>query len=296
LIVQDHPDYLGAALLAGNLQHFDVPKDNVIRPAQLALRSPPEHGLVALRGRSGDGQRLATWVANGGVLWAPLSVLREEPGLDALVASIVTTADTSDAKPYRSGDADLDEILATAKPTAKVPRFVLPAASETLLASGDAPVAVALPVGQGWLAVELIDLADDQALAARGTTPLWVRRVARRLLARPEAPRLWDAGSEAPEAVVLRRSGLVHHLAKGDPLLLPPGAWQAEAGPWVVILPNRGEGRLDKRIPPSAVSELGEALPRHAGADWSLALLISLLIVMLVESALAAWAGRAYGR
>jgi hypothetical protein len=295
LIVEDHPDYLGAALLA-DAQHFEAPRDHLVRPAQLAQATLPARGLVALRARSGDGQRLAGWVQEGGVLWAPLAVLRDEPGLAALVAGITAAGDGGEPRPYRSGDADLDEILAAAKPAAKVPGFALPVGAETLLASGDAPVAVALPAGRGWLAVELMDLAGDQALAARGTTPLWVRRVARRLLSRPLAPRLWEAGAEAPAAAVLRRAGLVHRLAKGDPLLLPPGAWQAEDGPTVVILPNRSEGRLDKRAPPAASGDLASVLPRRAGADWGLPLLVALLVVLLVESALAAWAGRAYGR
>lgn len=293
LIIQEHPDYLSAALLADS-QHFDVPQGRVVRPGQLA--EPPDRGLVALRVRCGDGARLATWIANGGVLWAPLSVLRDEPGLAALVTDVQPGDDPAEAQPYRSGDAELDEILSSARPAAKVPRFLLPAGAEPLLWSGDLPVAAALPVGRGWLVVELIDLASDPGLAARGTTPLWVRRVARRLLTRPDAPRLWEAGSETPEAIVLRRAGLMHRLAQGDPLLLPPGAWQSEAGPWVVVLPNRSEGRIDKRAPAAAVNNLAEALPRQAGADWAVPLLIAALVVLLMESALAAWAGRAYGR
>lgn len=295
LLVQEHPDYLGAALLADS-QHFEVPKERVLRPAQLAQSAPPERGLVALRSRSGDGSRLAAWVRNGGVLWAPLSVLRDEPGLTALVEGLAPNGESSDPLPYRSGDAELDAILLAAKPAANVPLFALPSGAETLLASGNAPVAVALAVGRGWLVVELIDLASDQALAARGTTPLWVRRVARRLLARPLAPRLWEAGSPAPEAAVLRRAGLVHRLVAGEPLLLPPGAWQGEDGTFVVILPSRSEGRLDKRPPPTATTSLAAALPRRAGADWALPLLLGVLLVLLTEGALAAWAGRAYGR
>jgi len=295
LIVHDHPDYLGASLLA-DVQYFALQKEGPIRPAMLAQSNLPERGLIALRTRSGDGQRLATWVAKGGVLWAPLSVLREEPGLDALVSSITVLGDTLEALPYRSGDAELDNVLATAKPTTAVPHLQVPANAETLLASGQAPVVVALPAGRGWVVVETIDLANDQALAARGTTPLWVRRTARRLLARLQAPRLWEAGSEAPEAVVLRRAGLVHRLAKNEALLLPPGAWQCEDGPTVVIVPNRNEGHLEKRPPSAAASDLVSSLPRRAGADWGLPLLIALLAILLIEGALAAWAGRAYGR
>lgn len=295
MIVQDHADYLGAALLA-DVQHFNAQTKDVIRPAMLAQSNPPERGLIALRTRSGDGQRLANWVIKGGVLWAPLSVLREEPGLDALVSGITALGDTLEALPYRSGDAELDNVLATAKPTVAVPHLQFPENAETLLASGQAPVVVALPAGLGWVVVEAIDLANDQALTARGTTPLWVRRTARRLLARLQAPRLWEAGSESPEAVVLRRAGLVHHLAKGDALLLPPGAWHCEDGATVVIVPNRSEGRLDKRPPSAAAADLVSSLPRRAGADWSMPLLIALLAILLIEGALAAWAGRAYGR
>lgn len=296
LIAHDRTDYLGAALLADD-RHF-APRDRtraVVRPAQLPIEPLPDGGVLALRGRSGDGRRIAQWVAAGGVLWSRLTDLQEDPALAPLVAG-VALGEERPAAALRSGQADLDEVFATAVPTRAPRAATLPEGAEPVLWSGATVVATVLRHGRGAVVVELQDLAGEPSFEARGTTPLWVRRVLRRCLAQVDAPRLWEAGAAAPEAAVLRRAGQVETVAAGQPLLLPPGAWQAEDGAPVVVLPNRAEARLDKRPPAGAVRALPEAMPSRAGADWALPLLIAALLVLLAEGALAAWAGRTYGR
>ena len=295
LVAREHADYLGAALEADQGWFELLPDRHPVRVGQLATENLPPRGLVALRGRSGDGKRLHAWVENGGVLWTTLAGLRDEAAFAATLAT-VTVGEAVAAAPFRSGDADLDEVLSTAIATQALRGATLPPGAEPVLWAGSTPVVAALPIGRGWLVLELIDLGQEPSFAARGTTPLWVRRIARRYLARVDAPRLWEAGAAAPVAAVLRRAGLVQTVAAGDPLIAAPGAWQADDAPPVVVLPSRAEARLDKRPPTSATADLGEALPGRAGADWGVALLIAALAVLIGEGLFAAWAGRTYGR
>jgi len=295
LVAREQADYLGAALEADQGYFELLPDRHPVRVGQLATENLPPRGLVALRGRSGDGKRLHAWVAGGGVLWTTLAGVRDEPAFAATVAAI-TVGEPVTTAPFRSGDADLDEVLGTAQPSQALPNMTLPPDAEAVLWAGPAPLVAALPIGRGWLVLELIDLGQEASFAARGTTPLWVRRIARRYLARIDAPRLWEAGSAAPAAAVLRRAGLVQTVVAGDPLLAAPGAWQADDAPAVVVLPSRSEARLDKRPPTSATADLDAALPGRSGADWGVGLLIAALVALIGEGVFAAWAGRTYGR
>ena len=295
VVAREHADYLGAALEADQGYFELLPDRHPLRVGQLATENLPPRGLVALRGRSGDGKRLHTWATGGGVLWTTLSGLRDEPAFAATLATLVN-GEAVAAAPFRSGDSDLDEVLSTALPTQALRRTTLPTGAEAVLWAGATPLVVALPIGRGWLILELIDLGQEPSFAARGTTPLWVRRIARRYLARIDAPRLWEAGSTVPVAAVLRRAGLVQTVAAGDPLIAAPGAWQVDDAPPVVVLPSRAEARLDKRPPTTASANLDETLPGRAGADWGVALLIAALAVLIGEGLFAAWAARTYGR
>ena len=62
----------------------------------------------------------------------------------------------------------------------------------------------------------------------------------------------------------------------------------------MTILPSPEEARLDRD--PRAAATLAEALPTAGGADLGPWLLLLALAIALTEGAVAAWAGRAYGR
>ena len=291
LAVQEGTDFLGAALAADtNTLAF-----RAVRPAQFVDEPLPVRGLVALRAPTNDGPRLAEWVIGGGVLWAQFAALREDQALRGLLAGLAATGKSAPGGPFASGEQDVDEALGFAR-RETVPGFDLPAHAEVVLRAGAAPVVVALPVGRGWAVVELDDLVGDAVFQSRGTTPLWVSRVARRYTARLDAPRFWQAGLPAPEAISLRRGGLAVALKPGEPVLLAPGAWQVEGGGNLVVLPNREEGRLNQAPPAGSVVSLDAALPRRPGLDWGLPLAFAALLVALAEGLLAAWAGRTYGR
>ncbi len=75
-----------------------------------------------------------------------------------------------------------------------------------------------------------------------------------------------------------------------------PGTWTAADGRHVIITPNREEARIDRAAPPGAARDVSEALPARSGADWGVWLLLTAIVVLFLEGALAAWAGRQYGR
>lgn len=302
VIAVDHADYLAASLLA-DTRNFapSTGHQAQILPTQLAGEALPAHGLVALRGRSGDGERLARWVQAGGVLWAPLHVLQEDPALQPLLAGL-ELGEASSGGPFVSGMRDLDEVFALAA-LASVPTVsALPAQAKVLLRAGTTPVVIALPAGRGRIVVETAPLSQDPAFTARGATPLWVRRVARRLTAQADIPQWWEAGrpvpADAADATTLRRAGLAIVVQAGIPLIVEPGAYSLSDrggdGRHVIVTANRDEARIDRAPPPGAGRTLTEALPAATGADWGLPLLLAALALLLGEGAFAAWAGRQY--
>jgi len=292
LVVADGPDFLGAALQADDT----VLETKPVHPAQFPAEPLPQHGLVALRATIADSVRLRDWVFKGGVLWGNLALIDQDPSLRTLVTGIVATGSSRAGGEYGVSDQDLNEAMHLAS-RASVPGFTLPAEAEVLLRAGAAPLVVALPAGRGWMIIELANLAaaGDNTLVGRGTTPVWIDRTARRFTARLGAPRYWQAGLATPQTASLKRGGAVVAVTAGEPLLLPPGAWQSETGA-IVVLPNISEGQLEKAPPTSSVASLEAALPSRPGIDWGLPLAIAALLVALGEGMLAAWAGRAYGR
>lgn len=292
LVVTTQPDFLSAALAAD----ANALATRIIQPAQFAAEPLPAQGLVALRAVLADGARLAAWVKDGGVLWAQLALLREDAALRALVIEVTPSSKPLIGGAYASGEKDIDEVLGLGS-RASVPGCSLPSDAEVLLRAGAAPLVVAVPAGRGWVVVELAPLAEDgdQSFQARGTTPLWIGRTARRLSARLHAPRFWQAGLPVPTDVALKRAALALNIKAGELLRAAPGAWNAEDGT-VVVLPNADEGRLAKEAPKTAVSELTAALPQRPGADWGLPLAIAALLLAIAEGLVAAWAGKTYGR
>jgi hypothetical protein len=291
LAVQEAPDYVGAALGADNNRSFAF---RAITPAQLAAEALPARGVVALRAIAPGASRLKDWVQGGGVLWADARLLLGDSGLKELVAGLELGATTRPGGPYVSGDRDIDEVLSVAH-AKEVPAATLPPSAEVLLRAGKEPVVVAMPAGRGWVVAELRDLASDRDLQARGTTPLWVVRTARKLASRLDSPRLWTAGTPAPTEATLKRGGDTVAVKAGEPLMLAPGAWSGEGGT-VVVLPNPEEGRLERIGGGEAATRLERALPKSRGADLGWALAALMLAAAIGEGLFAAWAGRTYGR
>jgi hypothetical protein len=290
LAVQETHDYLGAALEAeGHAFTF-----HAVTPALFANEPLPSRGVVALRGSPPNAGRLRDWVQGGGVLWAQARPLLEDPALKELLSGMTIGPGTKPGGAYTSGERDVDEVMSLAA-AKNVPAATLPAGAEILLKAGADPVVVALPAGRGWVVVELTDLAADRDLQARGTTPLWVVRTAHRLASRLDSPRLWVAGEPAPSDEKLNRAGESVAVKAGEPLMLPPGAWDGEAGQ-VVVLPSPEEGRIDRVGGGEASASLEHALPKSRGADLGYILAALMLLAALGEGAFAAWAGRAYGR
>jgi hypothetical protein len=229
-------------------------------------------------------------------LWSQLDLLRDDQALRTLVGGLGVEETPRAGGPYRSGEQDLDEVLAIGRRDS-VPTVTLPATARTLLWAGEAPLVVVLPAGAGFVIVELTDLQPpgDESLRARGTVPLWVSRTARRITAALSAPAYWQAGQPAPADASLRRGATAVTVKAGEPLLLAPGTWQRDDHRAVVVLPSRHEGQLQQESPRGAVRTLAEALPERPGSDWGLPLAIAALLIAITEGLIAAWAGRTYG-
>ena len=292
LSVGEQTDYLSASL-AADAAAFEHKR---IAAPQLSGEPLPAHGLIALRERVADGRPLADWVANGGVLWATLSLLSEDQALRPLVAALTVGDSQRPGGAYFSGEKDLDEVLSVGR-RESVPAVTLPENAKVLLRAGEAPLVVQIPVGAGALIVELTDLqpTGDESLRARGTLPLWVNRVARRATAALAAPIFWQAGQPAPMNATLQRGALSVTVKTAEPLMLAPGVWTRSDNSLVIMLPSRSEGQLQQDPPRQSAKTLAEALPERPGSDWGLALAIAALVLAISEGLVAAWAGRKYG-
>jgi hypothetical protein len=289
-VVADHPDYVGAALLADD----SGLAGERVRPGTFAGTALPAGGALLLRTAVADAPRVASWVQRGGgVLWASLDQLAADPALAALVPGLTKQEGDLPGGVYSAGEPDLDEVLAVAR-RERVKAASLPPTARVLLRAGTAPVVVAMPAGRGWVVAELDDLAADTTLAGRPTAPLWVTRLVRRLAAAADAPAFWTAGAPAPEAARLTRNGVQVLCDAGKPLLVAPGAWNAGER-MVVVLPSPDEARTAAAPPAAATADLAQALPMRSGLDLGPWLLAAALLAAIAEMSLAAWAGRRYG-
>jgi len=294
VVLAQEPSRLGTALMADTLR-LDA---RMIEPSELSSLLLPERGLVALRGPIGEPEKLAAWTRQGGVLWARLDDLETHDALAALAPTLQRREELRPGGRLQTGQSDLDPSLSKDS-VDEVPVVTLPENAEVLLAAGDAPMVVASPAGSGWLVVELLSIEAQTQLVDRGAFPLWVRRSVRRLAARLDEPQVIEAGRPAPADLHLRRDGRERQIAADEPLLLGPGLWQQSersAGKRpVLVLGNRDEGRLYALPVEGASTELSDALPQQRGRDWGMPLLAAMLLVLICEGLLAAWAGRTYG-
>ena len=291
LAVTDAPDFVTAALHADDGRSFAFREANA---GQFASEVLPARGVVVLRSRIATPQRLADWVRDGGVLWADAHLLAGDSALKPLTGSLELMGTRVPGGTYSTGQKDIDEVLAIAS-IHDLPQARLPDNAEVLMRAGKDPVAVAIPAGNGFVVAELCDLPAERELQARGTTPLWVVRVARRLASRLDAPKLWMAGESVPQSMTLKRGGEVANVVMGEALLLPPGTWEGASSP-VVVVPSRDEGKIDRLGGGDAAVTLERALPHGSGADLGPWMALALLLMTVCEGAFAAWAGRTYGR
>ncbi len=302
LTIDDRVGWLDAAWRAAGTE-----LESIRVSPTAAAASLPGRRLVALRRPIADGAALADWVRAGGVLWAPLPVLQNDPALRGLVAGIsVGDAVTGGAlttgagEPGRSDDQeDLDAGLRLVA-IDRLPRLGVAPGSEVLLRAGREPAVLAFAVGNGQVVLEAVDLGEVANFAAIPTLPLWAVRSARRISALSDRTRLLTAGRPAGLDGTLSRGAASVRLGKGATILAAPGAWQLDTGDGrprpVVVLPSPEEGRADRAAPAGVATTLDAALPVRTGTDLALPLLIAALLVALGEGLLAAWAGRAYGR
>ncbi len=293
-------DYLSAALMSDER----AIAARAVRPALVSGEALAPGSLVALRARlpsASDAGRIAAWVRDGGVLWAPASLVMDDPALAPLMTGVTLGAQRTGGA-WNTGstaDHDLDGLLSLAG-REHLPVAVVPPEAEIVLRAGEAPAVVALPVGRGWVMIELTDLAGDSAWQARGATPLWALRMARRYTARAAAVPQWTAGTPAPESGTLRRGAEAVAVTAGAPLVLAPGTWTTSDGRGIVILPDPDEGRIDRSIASGimgpGVDSLTPSLAQASGADCGPWLMLAALLMALTEGLVAAWAGKAYGR
>lgn len=298
LVVGRRKGYLHVALEAAS-RHFDIPS-RLVRPGDLATVPLPTDGLLGLRAPPPAAADVAAWVADGGVLWSPLPVLRGDEDLAPLVAGIQAKAEEPVAAgAVSSGISELDTSFDRAVIDAMIPHAVDDDA-EVLLHAGDLPLVVAVPWRQGWVIAEVVDLETLDDLAKAGGFPEWVRRTARDFTHRARRPEIFTAGRPPGRELVLHRDGEEIRCAADSALLAGPGLWEEHLADGrrrdLVVLPAPAEGRLVAVADHDALASLGAALPRDRGSVWSWYLLAALLLLVLGEGALASWAGKAYGR
>ena len=294
VMVSGNPYAPLAAALQSDVQRLDT---RVVGAAELTALPPA--GLLVLRTRpSGDLRRVVDWLrVEGGVLWAPLQILRADPQLAGLVDGVALAEGDGTGGPLRSCFPLYNANLARRRLEA-MPHMKIPEGAEALLWAGPDVIAAALPAGRGWVLVEAVSLDELE----RVDIPAWpelMQKLAGRLLTRLDRPEFWTAGAAAPQAATLERDGRTLSFTAGQALLLAPGLWQrrTEQGPRpVVVLPSPSEGRSGIGLAPEAASSLAEALPARPGRDWGPWLLVLVLAIAAVEGALAAWAGRTYGK
>ena len=293
-------DYLTAALMSDER----AIAARAVRPALVGGEALAPGSLVALRARlpsASDAGRIAAWVRDGGVLWAPAGLVLDDPALATLVTGVALSGQRTGGA-WNTGstaDHDLDGLLSLAG-REHLPVATLPGEAEIVLRAGEAPAVVALPAGRGWVMLELADLAGDSAWQARGATPLWALRMARRYTARAASVPRWTAGAAAPESGTLRHGSEAVAVTAGEPLMLAPGTWTTSDGRSIVVLPDRDEGRIDRPQAPGitgpGADSLTSALAQASGADCGPWLMLAALVLALTEGLVAAWAGKAYGR
>ncbi len=302
LTVDDRVGWIDAAWRAAGTELESIR----VSPTAVA-GSLPGRKLVALRRPIADGAALADWVRAGGVLWAPLSVLANDPALRGLIAGI-NVGDAVSGGPLTTGSGepgrsdDQEDVDAGMRLVAidRLPRLGVPAGGDILLRAGKEPAVLTLSAGNGQVVVEAVDLGEVANFASIPTLPLWAVRSARRISALSDRTRLLTAGRPATIDATLSRGAASVRLGKGATILAAPGAWQLDTGDGrprpVVLLPSPEEGRTDRAAPVGVAATLDAALPVRTGTDLALPLLIAALLVALAEGLLAAWAGRAYGR
>lgn len=273
------------AAIAAAPRELAMRRVGAVAMAQEAL---PEGGAVVLGATVAGGERLREWLEGGGVAWATLDRLRDQPGLADVVADI-ELGEERQAGALTVADARLEDSYRALTQSAAA--WAPAAEDRVLLAADGQPLVVERRLGRGRLLIELPGL--DEQFWFHGATPLWVMRTLRQATARDL---LVLAQGDAAPAGTWSDAGEERQLAAGQPLRLAPGWWRAtEPGQrHLLVLPHPGEWRLGPTMVDAAPTELLAALPEDRGADWGQWLLVAVLLMLAVEGAVAAAAGRRY--
>lgn len=293
LVVGDGLNMVAVALEADPMR-IDYRRIDAVALASTPL--PESGGIVLLHGRLPVGVDVLPWLREGGILWGSYDALVADPQLAGLLENLEPGAMISSGR-VRSGEADLDENFARTQVSDLRSLRRFDEAGEVLLRAGESPLVVALPVGGGFMVVESDDLSADPTLRTTGAIPEWAVRTVRRLAARQLQVPVLESGQPLTQAMTLSRDGTTSDFAAGEPAHLAPGWWQNnEQNSGVVVLPNVGEGALRALSGSEGWTSAAILAPPQRGADWSWWLLLALLALLLGEGAVAAWAGRTYGR
>jgi hypothetical protein len=159
---------------------------------------------------------------------------------------------------------------------------------------------LAFPLGKGYVVLEAEPLESIPELMRAGAWPEWAVRNLRTLTQASTIPESFEAGTPSPRALSLSSQGRRLDLAQGAAILAAPGIWK-EILPngqerECLITHNKQEARLAGERGSELLRDRAQVFPKNRGSDWSLALFIGLLAILLIEGALAAWGGRTYGR
>jgi hypothetical protein len=277
-------------------RHFNTER---LRAMRLPMRPLPPNGLLVLREAPGPGMPIVEWVDRGGVLWSHLDLLRNHPDLAPLVATLRTEGDPVPGGTVTSGQDDLEESLSLAVVRELRP-VVIDGPGEVLLRAGDHPAVIVVPHGRGWVIVEATDIEGNKSLNLTGGFVEWARRSALRLIQRLGQPEIRPAGESSATDRILRRADREVRVAAGQPLLVDNGLWRGATSDGrehdLIVTANRQEGQLRGIVDADLRPDLAGALVEESGREWSWWVLASLLAVLIVEGAFAAWAGRTYGR
>ena len=295
LVVTDRLSFVDVALEA-DPQRIDHRR---ISASALSTTPLPEvGGVLLLKSVPVAEVPLVPWLEEGGILWSDWDTIQAYAPLAEQVDGALSRSSELATGRLQTGMKDLDENFARTQVEGIGQVRLAENTGNILLRADDAALVVAMQVGRGWLVIESEDLSLRSEIRTTGALPEWTIRTVREFTAQLQAVEILQTGAPLPLAHELQRNGQQVALGEGQAAHLSPGWWsfpdQPERG--FAIVPSAAEGVL--RALPESVEWSGmDSFDRaDSGADWSWWILLSLLIFLISEGAVASWAGRTYGR